>query len=124
MSATPFDQAQTPTVILTASHPLFRLGHLVATPGALELLARYGVEPAILLSRHVSGDWGQLPGDDARANNDAVKYGDRILSAYVLPLSSAVLRDVPAEDLASRDRVWIITEADRSSTCVLLPSEY
>ncbi|MDN5698051.1 MAG: hypothetical protein L0G70_08775, partial [Rubrobacter sp.] len=86
----------------------FELGRVVATPAALEALEVSGVSPSRLLARHQSGDWGEVPRDDARENERSVKHGFRILSSY------------PAGD----DRIWIITEADRSSTCLLLPSEY
>ena len=82
------------------------LGRVVATLGAL---ATFGHEGCfLLLSRHVGGDWGDLDGHDYRTNEQALKTGARLLSAY----------DTPA------GRAWVITEADRSSTCVLLPSEY
>lgn len=84
----------------------FPLGRVVATPGALEALPMGGIRE--LIGRHASGDWGNLDGHDRRANDQALKHGFRLLSSY----------DTPA------GRVWIITEADRSSTCVLLPSEY
>ncbi len=86
---------------------LFPLGRIVATPGALEVLAPE--EPLVLLQRHQSGDWGDVPPGDARENRFSVKHGYRILSSY---------------ETASGEKVWIITEADRSSTCILLPSEY
>ena len=86
----------------------FELGRVVATPAALEALEVSGVSPSRLLARQQSGDWGEVPRDDARENERSVKHGFRILSSY------------PAGD----DRIWIITEADRSSTCLLLPSEY
>ena len=121
MTKTSTDTGDKPVVFLAVSQPLFSLGSLVATPGALELLAQHGVEPAALLTRHLSGDWGQLSRDDAQANDDAVKHGDRVFSAYVLPVRAT---GEPEGDAASGDRVWVITEADRSSTCVLLPSEY
>jgi hypothetical protein len=82
----------------------FNLGAVVATPGALDL----GVDLADLLARHSRGDWGDLGAFDRKANDYALKHGERLLSAY----------DAPA------GRVWIITESDRSSTCILLPSEY
>lgn len=83
-------------------------GRLVATPG---VLAAIGALPiASLLDRHVRGDWGDVDKEDWAANDCARDYGDeRVLSAY--HLSDGV-------------EVWIITEADRSSTCVLLPEEY
>jgi hypothetical protein len=89
---------------------LFPLGRIVATPGALELLAATGTDPLALLSRHVRGDWGEVPPEDARENELSVREGFRIVSSYPV-----------GED---GSKVWIITEADRSSTCLLLPSEY
>ena len=86
------------------------LGQVVATPGALEALADAGVFPMELLRRHHRGDWGTVDAHDKRMNDRAAKNGDeRILSAYVL---------------TDGTKVWIITEADRSSTCILLPEEY
>lgn len=90
--------------------PLFSLGQQVATPAALALLASTGVSPAELLIRHQAGDWGDVPPEDARENELAVLQGFRIISSY----------RVREED----ERVWVITEADRSSTCILLPAEY
>jgi hypothetical protein len=91
------------------SVPLFELGRLAATPGALALLASAGQNPAELLDRHTSGDWGEIPPEDARENKLSVREGFRILSSY---------------PVGAGEKVWIITEADRSSTCILLPSEY
>ncbi len=84
----------------------FALGRIVATPGALALLD--AGEVGELLGRHASGDWGDLDAHDRRENGRALKTGARIFSAYE----------------TSAGRVWIITEADRSSTCILLPEEY
>jgi hypothetical protein len=85
--------------------PNFELGAIVATPGAL---LDFGPAPiADLLCRHAEGDWGETDAHDRRANERAVRGGFRIFSSY----------DAPARN------TWIITEADRSSTCVLLPSE-
>lgn len=86
----------------------FPLGRVVATPGSLEALEASGVSPAELLARHQAGDWGEVPRDDVRENERSVRDGYRILSSYP----------------DGEERVWIITEADRSSTCLLLPSEY
>ena len=86
----------------------FPLGHLVATPGALELLDRMAVNASDLLQRHQRGDWGNVPPEDAEENELSVVNGFRILSSY--PVGT--------------DRIWIITEADRSSTTLLLPEEY
>ena len=88
---------------------LFPLGQVVATPGALEALADANQSPAEFLSRHVSGDWGQLCREDKRTNGDALRNGLRILSAY------KTTKDV---------KLWVITEADRSFTYLLLPDEY
>ena len=88
----------------------FALGRIVATPGALELLQRGDTYPTELLARHVSGDWGEVPPEDAHENELSVREGLRIISSYQV-----------GEDGA---KVWIITEADRSSTCILLPEDY
>jgi hypothetical protein len=88
---------------------LFPLGQVVATPGALEALEANGQGCAEFLERHVSGDWGDLCEEDKQSNEEAVEHGLRILSAYKLP---------------DGQRLWLITESDRSSTCCLLPSEY
>lgn len=107
--------------ILAVTAPLFPLGQVVATPGALELLAKHGVAPATLLQRHAGGDWGQLDASDRQANDEAIAHGFRVLSCYVLPLQGAGAADGPAADA---DRIWIISEADRTSTTILQPSEY
>ncbi len=91
--------------------PLFDLGRVVATPGALELLAATETDPAELLERHQGGDWGEVPPEDARENARSLKYGWRVMSSY------------PVGEDAGR-KLWIITEADRSSTCILLPEDY
>ena len=88
---------------------LFELGHVVMTPGAAAL----NVDFAPYLTRHLSGDWGSLDAFDVRQNNQAVRGGWRILSAY----------DVPV-DGGETERIWIITEADRSATSIILPEEY
>ncbi len=88
---------------------LFGLGQLVATPGALSAIEASGDSLVGYLNRHVTGDWGDLDEHDRKENDLGLKHDLRILSAYIL--SSGV-------------RIWIITEADRSSTCVLLPEEY
>ena len=89
---------------------LFDLGAMVATPGALALLEASGESPIALLDRHRSGDWGEVSPGDARENARSLKYGWRVLSSYLI-----------GED---GSKVCIITEADRSSTCILLPEDY
>jgi hypothetical protein len=84
----------------------FELGVIVATPGAL---LDFG--PALitgLLCRHAGGDWGDLDAHDRRENERSVREGFRIFSAYDTP----------------RGRAWVITETDRSSTCILRPEDY
>lgn len=87
----------------------FEPGRVLATPGALAALASAGVAPHAMLARHLAGDWGEVPPEDARENEQAVREGFRILSAYRLPTGT---------------RVWLLTEADRSASTFLLPSEY
>ncbi len=89
---------------------LFALGRVVATPGALEVLEETGADASYLLRRHAAGDWGEGPPEDARENRYSVEHGFRVLSSYSV-----------GED---GGRLWIITEADRSSTCILRPDEY
>jgi hypothetical protein len=89
--------------------PLFTLGQVVATPGALAALEKAGQQPGDFLSRHVSGDWGEVPPEDVKENEFRLKQGFRLLSAY---------------RTSAGEKLWVITEADRSSTCILLPEEY
>jgi hypothetical protein len=99
----------------TSKPPLFRLGNIVATPGALDAC---GHEHRLAcLAKHVRGDWGSVDREDAATNNDAVTFGSRILSAY--PLDPAK----PCKGFGD-NCLWIITEADRSVTTFLLPGEY
>ena len=91
------------------SGPFFPLGRVLATPHALAVLEDHGVTPAGLLGRHARGDWGDLDPEDVQANRDALREGLRLLSSY---------------RLADGVKVWIITEADRSATTLLLPDDY
>jgi hypothetical protein len=84
------------------------LGRVVATPGALQLLTEARTHPFDYLARHATGDWGDLCAFDPRQNEIALREGLRVLSSYEVPVG----------------RVWIITEADRSVTTILLPEEY
>ena len=88
---------------------LFSLGQLLSTPGALAALEEAGVDPSELLGRHVTGDWGNLDEEDKVLNDQALVDDTRILSAYIL---------------STGYKVWIISEADRSATTILLPHEY
>ena len=93
----------------TSPRILFQLGHVVATPGAIEALEQAAIDGWALLHRHQTGDWGDVPIEDAEENLRSVSRGWRILSSYTL---------------SENVRLWIITEADRSSTTLLLPDEY
>lgn len=97
-----------PVARVTHLHRL-PLGRIVATPGALSACATADVAPLSLVVRHQRGDWGKLCREDEHANRVAIREGLRVFSVYPLPTG---------------ETIWIITEADRSSTCVLLPSEY
>jgi hypothetical protein len=88
---------------------LFSPGAIVATPTALEAFEEAKEEPLPYLRRHLSGDWGDLEEFDKLQNESALENDYRILSAY---------------HLKNGTHIWIITEADRSSTCLLLPSDY
>lgn len=88
--------------------PKFKLGQIVATPGALEVLERTGTSPLSLLVRHVSGDWGTVPSEDALANQWALEHDARLLSSYG----------------EGDDTLWLITEADRAVTTILRPEDY
>jgi hypothetical protein len=85
------------------------LGQIVATPGALAALEESGEHHSEFLSRHACGNWGDLCEADRRENEFSLAHGFRVLSSY---------------KLRNGEVIWIITEADRSSTTILLPSEY
>ena len=87
----------------------FQHGQVVATPGALDALSRAGQDSWEFLNRHAGGDWGTVDAGDQKENEYSLGHGFRLLSAYTL---------------ADGTRIWVITEANRSSTCVLLPEEY
>lgn len=87
----------------------FSLGQQFITPGAAEALGKACQEAQEFVSRHQSGDWGEVCSEDAQENDFSLKEGFRLLSAYRTNLG---------------EKLWVITEADRSATTVLLPSEY
>jgi hypothetical protein len=89
--------------------PKFPLGRVVATPGALRAIAAAGHAPQEFLARHEQGDWGELDEEDCRENERSLKDDCRLMSAY---------------HLRDGTKIWIITEADRSATTILLPEEY
>lgn len=87
---------------------LFNTDAVVATPAALQFCEKHGINPMGLLGRHTSSDWGELDTSDTTVNIHAVQHDVRVFSSYKV----------------GNGKVWIITEADRSSTCLMLPSEY
>jgi hypothetical protein len=94
-------------LIVARSKTLFELGQVYSTPGAVELLSHDEILSA--LARHVRGDWGSISREDLEENDFSVRNGHRILSQY---------------KAKNGEKFWIITEADRSATTVLLPIEY
>jgi hypothetical protein len=88
---------------------LFQLGRTVTTHGALRALVEAGQSPVVFLDRHANGDWGEVNDEDKRENEFSLRNGFRILSAYTT---------------SAGEKIWIITEADRSATTILLPEEY
>lgn len=90
---------------------LLKLGQVVQTPGAEKALGDTGSETTYvgLLTRHASGDWGELCAEDIAVNELGLREGDRIMSVYTLTTGV---------------KVWVITESDRSVTTILLPEEY
>ena len=100
--------------MIPVNNPLFKLGQVVATPGAIDSLEKAQQTPWEFLSRHVAGDWGVVGAEDSEANNQALRDGSRLLSAYILNDGT---------------KIWAITEAvgddgNRAATTLLLPSEY
>ena len=93
----------------TLKKGLFSLGQTVITPGAIKAFTRSEQHPGDFFERHLLGDWGEVCGEDARANQEALAEGLRLMSVY---------------RTAGGKKFWIITEADRSATMLLLPGEY
>ena len=91
---------------ITVTKSKFPIGKIVMTANAARRIPMRAIKDS--LRRHEFGDWGDLPPEDARSNEDALKQGDRLLSAY-------------GQD---QQRFWIITECDRSVTTILLPEDY
>lgn len=91
------------------NEPRFDLGRIVATPGALQALEQSGESAAQIIGQHHAGCWGDVCEDDAAANEQALEDGERILSVY---------------HTAKGQKLYVITEADRSSTCLLKVDEY
>ena len=90
-------------------HSLFSLGQVVATPGALTALQKAGQHPQEFLARHLQGEWGDLCEEDRQENALSLDRGFRLLSRY---------------NTSAGEALYVITEADRSVTTILLPEEY
>lgn len=93
----------------TSGTRLLPLGQVLATLGAVELLSSLKLAPLRFLLRHMAGDWGDICEEDRQANAEALVHSARVMSVYTL---------------GATQRLWIITEADRSTTTLLLPEEY
>ena len=94
----------------TKQQRLFSLGQIVVTPGALTALEKAGQTPMEFLTRHVRGDWGELCEEDRKENQTSLERGFRLLSSYRTNAGDA--------------KLYVITEADRTVTTILLPEEY
>jgi len=94
------------TIFFAIPRPKFPLGQIVITANAQETLDPTEVQQG--LARHAAGDWGDVCPEDAELNEHSLEEGSRLLSAYG----------------AGERRFWIITEADRSATTILLPQDY
>jgi hypothetical protein len=95
-------------ILLAVGMKAFNPGKLVCTPLAMETFTRGFFSKC--LCRHIVGDWGDLDAEDTQTNDEALNDGGRLLSSYTHPVS--------------KERLWIITEHDRSATTVMLPMEY
>jgi hypothetical protein len=90
------------------TRPLFPLGRIVATPGVVKHFEEHAINPYEYLGRHQCGDWGSVPPEDWKSNDEALVHGGRVLSAYVV----------------KGTKVWAITEWNRTVTTLLMPAEY
>ena len=95
--------------LIATSRARFPLGRMLATPGALQALTDAGETGLPYLARHQGGDWGEIDEQDKAENELSVSRRLRIMSAY---------------HLSTGEKIWIITEADRSATTILLPDDY
>ncbi|WP_285374215.1 hypothetical protein [Pseudomonas sp. lyk4-TYG-107] len=92
-----------------STKPMSELGALVITKGADALMRGLKINPFFYFYRHLQGDWGDICDEDRQTNEDALISGNRLMSVY---------------NVIAEERIWIITEADRSVTTILLPEEY
>ena len=101
----------------STAQPLFALGRLLATPGALVVMEEFDVQPmSLVFDRHVLGDFGDLCAEDRQSNFDAILLQSRIFSSYKLTKTE--------NGRVLTESIWIITESDRSCTTLLRPCEY
>ena len=108
--------------MIAVTTPLFKPGRILATPACLEKIERAGQNIWEFMVLHLAGDWGVVDADDKAANDDALRDGSRILSAYLLGGDG----DGDADEAT---KIWLITEAadengNREATTALLPEEY
>ncbi len=96
-------------LLVIASKPLFSLGKVFLTPATKAMFSEGILDVNELINRHISGDWSDMCDDDIESNKDAIVHGFRVFSSY---------------KLSESQNIWIITEADRSCTTLLLPDEY
>ena len=96
-------------IMVAKSEPLFSLGQVIATPQALEAIEKAGDSLHTFIRKHHTGNWGDVCEEDKSLNEAALQDGSRLLSAY---------------KTSKGEKIWIITEADRSVTTALLPEEY
>jgi len=114
---------KSPTVTIMSNAARFELGQVVATPAAIALLKETGFSATMLIARHLHGDFGDICAEDAAENEISIKHGFRIMSVYRL-VAPETLKTTSAAKKIDLPTIWLITEADRSSTCFLLPAEY
>ena len=98
-----------PITLTTVNKGRFSPGQTVITPAALDAMLSADQHPGDFLTRHLNGDWGELCEDDKAENQTALECDLRLMSAY---------------RTSAGQKLWIITEADRSVTTILLPEEY
>lgn len=89
---------------------LFEIGEVHVTPAAMKAMVEEGRSPYHFLARHMRGDWGDMDDFDKQQNDNALKHGGRLFSAYNF-------KNIEGQ-------IWVITEADRSVTTLLLPEDY
>jgi hypothetical protein len=112
-----------PHLVIITNSARFAVGQLAATPGALALLEQHRINIVALINRHIQGSWGDICADDAEQNEAAIELGNRVMSVYRL-VDAQRLAATPFGKRNDLPTVWVITEADRSVTTLLLPSEY